>query len=176
MSSQCEYCPFNITCEMDMCFHLNTKHKDKVPKDWFSCSRCNWSYTSEEKLNAHKRCCAKDGLSNENTESCWIYCQYCPEVFVKSSMAVYFKHAKSYHLEEVKRDWFSCKQCSDSIYPSKTSLKKHQWYFSFVFSYFGLICYCVEEVMQIDKRPVIQVLGFYCSIQNIVIINQMVNF
>ena len=123
---------------MDLCYHINTKHKDKVPEGWFTCSECDWSYTSNDKLNAHKICCIKGVPSNKNTKSSWIYCQYCPEVFVKNSQSFYFKHAKNFHFKDIKRDWFSCKQCKDSIYPTKKSLQKHQWYLAFVKSYYGV--------------------------------------
>ena len=138
-TSQCEYCTFKISCNMELCYHINTQHKDKVPKGWFSCSKCDWSYTSEEKLNAHKRCCTKGGQSNQNTKSSWIYCQYCPEVFVKNSQSFYFKHAKNFHFKDIKRDWFSCEECKDSIYPSKKILLNHKWYLKFLLPYFGVI-------------------------------------
>ena len=104
-------------------YHLNTKHKDKIPIGWVTCVKCNWFYSSVEILKNHLTFCSNENTGPENRRE-YFQCLNCPEMFYRRQILLYYKHANQEHFENVSSAWQSCKNCK-KYYPDQESLKKH---------------------------------------------------
>ena len=124
----CDYCTdHNPASEFDLSYHLNTKHKDKILPIWFQCLNCSWSYSSKENLDIHQRFCKIKIESTEDilSSNIIIRCQFCPSVFRKTLLNIYYKHARENHQVQVDCDWQKCEICL-MAYPTEFSRKNHQ--------------------------------------------------
>ena len=124
----CEHCTDpSPTSEADLSYHLNTKHKDKIPPEWLLCPICSWSYSSKEDFGIHKSFCKRRNASTEDTipTIIGIQCQFCPTVFGKTGFNIYYEHARRYHQKQVERDWKKCEICL-LAYPTEKTVKNHQ--------------------------------------------------
>ena len=126
--ARCDHCnEEKPTLEVDLSYHLNTKHKDKIPTGWLHCFDCSWSYSSKENFDIHRIFCKTNIHSTEDILSAkiGIQCQFCPTVFGKATFNMYYKHARKYHQKQVESDWRTCKNCL-LAYPTEYTLKTHQ--------------------------------------------------
>ena len=127
-ATTCDYCTDQRpTSEYDLSYHLNTKHKDKIPPEWLQCPNCSWSYSSKENLNIHRSYCkikfdSKEDIGQSNIG---IQCQFCPTVFGKTTFNMYYKHARKNHQNQVECEWRKCEICL-MAYPTDFSLQNHQ--------------------------------------------------
>ena len=122
---QCQFC-FKLVGQSiaSKSYHLNTKHKDKIPIGWVTCHKCKWFYSSEEILINHQAFCSNEKTKVENRGN-YLQCQNCPEMFYrKGLLPLYYKHANQEHFENVSSAWQSCKSCK-KYYPDQESLQKH---------------------------------------------------
>ena len=127
-TTTCKHCTEKKpTTEVDLNYHLNTKHTDKIPAEWLHCPNCNWSYSSKESLDIHRSFCKIKIESSEKAFSTEIgfQCQFCPTVFGRTQFNMFYKHAREYHQKQVELDWQKCKICLIP-YPTEYSLKRHQ--------------------------------------------------
>ena len=126
--STCDYCTDqNPTSEFDLSYHLNTKHRDKIPPEWLHCPNCSWSYSTKENLNIHENFCKikTDSTKDILSSTIGIQCQFCPTVFRRTLFNIYYKHARENHQKQVECEWQKCEICLQA-YPTELSLKKHQ--------------------------------------------------
>ena len=126
--SACSYCTKqNPTSESELSYHLNTKHKDKIPTEWLQCPNCSWSYSSKENLNIHRSFCKIkfDSTEDIGQSNIGIQCQFCPTVFRKTQLNIYYKHARENHQKKVDCEWQKCEICLIP-YPTEFSLIRHQ--------------------------------------------------
>ena len=124
----CDYCTDQSpTSEYDLSYHLNSKHKDKIPPEWLHCPNCSWSYSSKENLDIHRSFCKIKFDSTEDIRpiNIGIQCQFCPTVFRKTLFNIYYKHARENHQKQIDCDWQKCEICL-MAYPTEFSLKNHQ--------------------------------------------------
>ena len=112
----------------NLSFHLNSKHQDKIPKEWFSCEACPWFYKNKDQLTDHLKLTHQTKAEKGVSRSCLKHdqCKFCPEMFLKSKANHYYQHAREVHKEKVEEQWMACKQCN-RLYPSQESLQKHSW-------------------------------------------------
>ena len=125
--STCNYCTDqNPTSESELSYHLNTKHKDKIPPEWLYCLNCSWSYSSKENLNIHGNFCKIKTNSTKNVgqPNIGIQCQFCPTVFGKTTFNMYYKHVRKNHQKQVECEWQKCEICL-LAYPTEFILKTH---------------------------------------------------
>ena len=127
-ATTCDYCTdHNPASEFDLSYHLNTKHKDKILPEWLQCFNCSWSYSSKENLDIHRSFCKIKIDSTEDifSSNIGIRCQFCPTVFRKTQLHIYYKHARDNHPKKVDYDWQKCESCL-LAYPTELSLQNHQ--------------------------------------------------
>ena len=125
--AKCDHCTEEKpTSEFDLSYHINTKHKDKIPPEWLHCSNCSWSYSSEENLDIHRSFCKTRIDSTEGfvSTNIGIQCQFCPTVFGKNMFNMCYKHARENHQEQVESNWCKCEICL-LAYPTEFILKSH---------------------------------------------------
>ena len=120
----CEFC-FQLVGQSSAAksYHLNTKHKDKIPLGWVTCLKCNWFYSSIEILNNHQAFCSDQSTGPENSSESF-QCLKCPEMFYRRQIHLYYKHARQEHFEIISSAWHPCQTCQ-KYYPDKEILQKH---------------------------------------------------
>jgi len=121
-TTKCEHCEEKKPADSELSYHLNTRHKDMIPNEWVKCESCQWFYSSKEKLIGHTHYCLKMAENSQAVD--FVQCQFCPEVFQRTRLQAYYKHANSFHNNEIDKKWRGCQNCN-YFYPTEHILLKH---------------------------------------------------